>query len=224
MSETFTRHAGVKFETDGSVRRFPGNTVICMVDPASDIHRLLVWAHERLAEMHCVDHFALLPEDSFHMTVMEGVCDQVRKPENWPTGIPSSASLDDVRGLFKEAVSRLDTPESFRMRFKAMDFQDVVKLDLVPADEAAGRQLAAYRDTLSEATTLRFGDHDRYVFHISLAYLIRELDSSELNEFQQAVSVIESRMETEFGTWNSGPPALCYFDDMFRFVPELMPS
>lgn len=220
MSVKYTRHAGVKFENNGTLRRFPGNTIICMVKADTATHRLLTWAHGRLAELKCIEGFSLLPPDSFHMTVMEGVCDQVREAGKWPAEVPMSASLDAVRGYYKKQLSSLPVPNSFSMGFDHIDSGDVVKLDLVPTDAVTKSQIGQYRDALAHATSLRFEGHDRYVFHISLAYMIRELDAAGREELRDTVAVIESRMAREFGTWQTGQPTLCYFDDMFSFVPE----
>ena len=212
---------GKKFNTDGTVRNFPGNTIICMLAPDSRVYQLMVQAQERLAKMGCFKKFAMLPSSSLHMTVIEGVCDQVREEGKWPSSLPLSTPLAEVRQFFKEQVSEISAPSSFRMSFMGVGTGNVIKIDIKPADETEEESMARYRDEVASRTGLRLAGHDTYAFHISLAYRIEDLSVPEMAELDATVSVLAQSLTETFGCLETGPPQLCFFEDMFSFVPDV---
>src|SRR5262245_53622902 len=87
---------GGKFNPDGSVRRFPGNTIIFHLSTDSPLQVLLRALYNKLDNAADLRHlYTLLPPDSWHMTIFEGVCDEVRRPGYWPSDLPMNASLEE---------------------------------------------------------------------------------------------------------------------------------
>ncbi|NJN16631.1 MAG: DUF1868 domain-containing protein [Oscillochloris sp.] len=78
----YTREVGRKFHPDGSARLFPGNTVICFAAASEPLYQAAVGLQDRLRTTSYGHRFALLPPPSFHMTVIELLCDQVREQGN----------------------------------------------------------------------------------------------------------------------------------------------
>ena len=87
---------GNKFYEDGTVRQFPGNTIICFADPQSQAFQEAEWAQQQLLRESYADKFAILPPSSFHMTVLDLICDQVRETEKWSSHLSLDAPLEEV--------------------------------------------------------------------------------------------------------------------------------
>lgn len=219
MTDIFTSEVGRKFHPDGAPRRFAGNTVICMVDPASPQFRVACQLQDRLGAQPFGRKFSLLPADSLHMTVIELLLDDVRVPEKWSRRLPLDASLSHTDHFFLQAVPPVPAPPPFRMRYQRVNYRRNIGIYLEPADAPSATAVRGYRDAISAATGVRFPDHDTYQFHISLAYRLIELDPAEDAALAQLFTEGDAEARAGFGLFEPGPPQLSFFDDMFRFVP-----
>jgi hypothetical protein len=215
----YTPAVGSKFHQDGSVRTFPGNTIICAVDPQRqvDVYREVLWAQNTLRAMACSDKFAFLPPESFHMTVMELLCDQVRTTSNWSDQLSLNAPLDETDRFFMDTVVTVPAPTAIRMRYSHMRKPGLIALE--PADQETVAALAEFRDGIAQVTGLRFPNHDSYGYHISLVYNLVELDEFDQTEVTLTFERINERLTKTFGNFGPDAPELVFFDNMFRFVP-----
>lgn len=219
-STKYTLAVGSKFHADGTVRAFPGNTIICTVDPQqqSVVYRQALWAQQALRAMQCSDKFAFLPPASFHMTVMELLCDQVRTASNWSDRLPLTASLDETDRFFIKTAASVPAPNAIRMRFSHMRQPGLIALE--PCDEETATSLTDYRDAIAQVTGVRFANHDSYGYHISLVYNLIELDAQDQLEVNTTFQRINEHLEKSFGMFEPDAPELVFFDSMFEFVPE----
>lgn len=64
---------GGKFTPEGEVLPFPGNTVICHIDPKSDVHAALCEMQDEVQHSDFGAIFTYLPQASLHMTVFQGI-------------------------------------------------------------------------------------------------------------------------------------------------------
>lgn len=216
---TFTAEVGRKFHADGLPRRFAGNTIVCMLDPAGAQYRLACRLQDRLRAQPFGRKFSLLPPDSLHMTVIELLLDEVRRPDKWSARLPLDAPLSATDRFFLQTVPRVPAPPAFRMRYQRVSCHRNIGIHLEPADAASAAAVRGYRDAVSAATGVRFPDHDTYQFHISLAYRLIELDQAEDAALARLFSESDADARSAFGLFEPGPPQLSFFDDMFRFVP-----
>jgi hypothetical protein len=175
--------------------------------------------------MECEHKFGFLPPDSFHMTVSELVCDQVRIPQKWSRYLSLEASLEQCDRFFiskacpdKGRVAAVPPPTGFRMRYKFICEQATIQLEAANAETE--ESLREYRHHISEATGVRHPHHDRYKFHISLAYQLIKLTPEEEAERQATFAKINARLEKTCGIFETSSPQLVFFDNMFKFVPE----
>lgn len=211
---------GNKFYEDGTVRQFPGNTIICFADPQGQAYQEAEWVHHQLQQAPYAEKFALLPPSSFHMTVFELICDFVRETSNWSSQLSLDASLAETDQFFIEKIANVTLPSNFRMTFERLNLGETgLSLRLQPADDETAQALSQYRDNLAEATGLRFPDHDTYGFHLSLAYRILMLTDDEAQQLEHLAERINQRLNQTFGIFDTGQPSLTFFDDMFAFVP-----
>ncbi|UUZ80477.1 DUF1868 domain-containing protein [Paenibacillus sp. P26] len=211
---------GKKFYKDGSVRTYPGNTIICKVDPRSKIYQELLIVRDQLQTMPWAGNYAFLPSSSYHMTVFRGVNDQVRIPEYWSTYIPLDAPLEHADKLFAEKFRSVQAPESISMEFKKLELGAGIAVHLQPKTTEDAHKLKSFRDEISEQFGVRFPDHDWYKYHITLAYNICRLTEAEEAHARQCKAQIENYLQEQFGVYESPRPRLVFFNDMFKFSEQ----
>lgn len=136
---------GKKFEPDGSPRWYPGNTVIADVTAGSSGYVAMTRVREMALASGIGDTLILLPEDSYHMTVLRGLNDQVRTDAFWPAALPKDAPMSAVDDYVSRAVARVPMPGPARMRFAGVrvDAADFRVL-LAPAGRGAGAGAPAF--------------------------------------------------------------------------------
>lgn len=213
----YTRHVGQKFNEDGSVRAFPGNTCISKIVPEMPIYTGLVQLQERLKELDVDGKYGFLPPSSFHMTVIEGVCDQFRRPENWSSKLPPDMPLADVTEFVLERYKKLTPPASMRMQVARTYFQGLLLVILKPADTETAQALKSFRDQFAAETGIRFKNHDDYTFHISLAYRLIEMTPEEEQPFVDLQEEAARKLQAAYPTFELRKPSLTTFQSMFQF-------
>lgn len=213
----YTGAVGQKFNKDGSVREFPGNTVISKITPDMPVYSGLVETQDMLKAIDSGGKYGFLPPSSFHMTVIEGVCDQVRRPENWTSKLPLDAPLAEVTQLVLDRYRKLSPPESLSMRIVRANFSNLLTIRLEPADAPTAKALKDFRDQFASETGIRFANHDTYTFHISLAYRLIQMTPEEERPFQELQEETGPKLQARFPVIELNPPVLTTFDDMFRF-------
>lgn len=221
MSEIqYAPAVGSKFYEDGRVRQFPGNTIICFADPQGEAYRASEWAQKQIAQASYGDKFAMLPPSSFHMTVMDLLCDEVREKDHWSTHLSLDATLEETDQYFIKTVGQVPPPDNFRMTFSHLALGTIgLSLSLQPADDETAQALYAYRDKIADVTGVRFPDHETYGFHLSLAYRIVRLTDDEELQLKSLAEHIDEQLHKRFGLFDTGQPVLTFFDDMFAFYP-----
>jgi hypothetical protein len=213
----YTGFVGQKFNEDGSVRGFPGNTVISKISPDMPIYAGLVETQRRLKALDSAGKYAFLPPSSLHMTVIEGVCDQVRTPEKWSSKLALDMPLPDVNRFVSDCYARLSPPESLSMRIARTYFGRLLLVILEPADALTAKSLADFRDQFARESGIRFPNHDDYTFHISLAYLLINMRADEESVFQAEQDEVLSDLSSRFPVLELRKPDLTSFENMFRF-------
>jgi len=221
VEKKYTEAVGTKFHSDGSVRYYPGNTIICFLNSSSTVFSEVLWAQNLLKETILHHKFTLLPPESFHMTVFELLCDQVRETEYWSRFLPLSASLAETDQFFKKQFAKITLPQNFEMRFDQIKLGPHFSIQLSPVNQAIEKKLWSLRECFSEMTGIRFQDFESYRFHLSLAYGMEEMNSEEKIIAEKIESKIRERFSRQFGTFHTGPPQLVFFHDMFSFLPSI---
>lgn len=214
----YTFHVGEKFNADGTPRSYPGSTVICFTPPDSPIYRIGAALQDELRARPYGHKFGFLPPSSFHMTVFSLICDQRRDPAEWSAALPIDAPLVETDRHFIETVTPIAPPPNFRM---IMNFINGWGYSLVlsPADETTFFALRTYRNQLSRATGVRYPDHDTYVFHMTLAYVLIALTPDEALDYLAWRTARGDALRNQIGVFETGAPVLTFFEDMFAFVP-----
>lgn len=214
---------GRKFHADGTVRHFPGNTIISMINHERDIfaHFLRIrQLFEGSAAAPCV---TLLPLSSIHMTVIEGVCDQVRRADHWTSLLAPDCPLAETDTLFEKRFAGVAPMEPVTLRMTSIAFTSAILLRLEPVTQEDAARLKRYRDEVSAALGLRFPNHDSYRFHISMGYFIKEPTPQEEQELRHFAKQANRYIAQHEILMQPEPPLLTFFDDMFCFIPHRIP-
>ncbi|KAL8382350.1 hypothetical protein RB595_006237 [Gaeumannomyces hyphopodioides] len=214
--------AGVpsKFDRDGNVQHFPGNTILCHLSPSSSLYASLLGLHGKLERSPLARLLTLLPPPSWHMTVFEGVCDQVRGPGFWPSDLAPDAALAECDALFERKLRPLELPSGtapppYRVRVVGVDPLEVgIGLTLQPQDGDEEARIRGLRDRLSGLLMIRHPQHAAYGMHLSMAYLLRHLTADQERELR---ALVESHFDELPVQFELGPPEFCRFKDMFAF-------
>ena len=207
-----------KFDVDGSLRRFPGNTVIAHVLPASETFAALFDLQDALRAEPFASRFAYLPPASFHMTVFEGITEPSRGTDRWPEGVPPDAERDLVTATLARRLSGLVLSP---LRPRPTGLFAGFSVTLAGADDAAEADLRDARDRLREATGIRRADHAAYVFHITLAYLLTHPPEDEARRIAETSDALFADFAARVPVVELGPARLCDFEDMGAFYPLL---
>lgn len=214
-----SRPGGVpaKFDTNGHVRPFPGNTIIAHLDPDSGLHVQLMKLYRELDAKEHEGLYTLLPPSSWHMTVFEGVCDQVRQPGFWPADLAPDAPLDKCHASFTEKLLAFDMQLEPPFQLSVVEYiprVDGIGLHLQPGTPAETSRLRGLRDRLSETLQIRHPTHETYAFHLSIAYFIRFPTDQERDDLDATLMNYMRDFPREF---ELGAPEFCLFDNMFEF-------
>ena len=218
------RSIGKKFYPDGRVRRYPGNTVVADVTAESPAFAVMANLRKLLVESPLADYYIPMPEDSYHMTVIRGLNDQVRTDAYWPSCLPKDLPMEKVDDHVSAAIARAGIPDGVQMILKNIKFGSVCVLaELAPANEEAKKILLDFRDRAADEIRHRLPKHENYVFHITLAYTrIQPSTEKELREKE----ILISKMNDLIGDgveFTTSKPYMAYFDDMLYFSPTRLP-
>lgn len=220
---TYGRSIGKKFYEDGKVRRYPGNTVVADVTPECPAYEVMTRLYDMVNEEGFDSHLILLPHDSYHMTVIRGVNDQVRVDTHWPAKLPKDTPMTKVDDYISEAVGRVKMPEHIRMRFDRIHFTPMcMVVYLFPADENEEEKLKQFRDGVANEIGLRLPGHDEYRFHISLGYTRIVPEGEDEVRMNQMIKRMDEYLSKQ-DAFEITKPYMAFYDDMLEFSPVRIP-
>ena len=220
----YGRDIGRKFFENGDVRTYPGNTVVADVTPTCSAYSVMVSLRQMVIDSGLDKYLILLPTDSYHMTVIRGLNDQVRSSDNyWPKGLAKDTPMTEVDDYITKAVTSVKMPEKIRMKFHQAVLNDGdLKVLLVPADEEQNKILRDYRDAVATAIGLFLPGHDEYRFHITLAYVRVIAEGEDMARMEAMIEEMNRRIKGQPDIEITAP-YMAYYNDMLAFSPVRLP-
>ncbi len=177
----------------------------------------------RLLETGLAPLFILLPEDSYHMTVLRGLNDRVRDDAFWPPALPKDAPFAQADDYVARGIASVPNPGPIRMAFDRVhvDAADL-RVRLKPADPLQAKVLREYRDKAADALGLRLPGHDAYTYHMTLAYTRFLPDEAQAERLRQWVKAMDALL-SEQPSFETDAPYMAYYADMLFFSPDPKP-
>lgn len=220
-----------KFDENGVVRPFAGNTVVSHTDKNSPLFLSMLRVQVEL-QRHFGESITCLPPDSYHMTMFDMANQQDRKPGLWPSGVPLDVSIEDCTKklaslLRSEPISfpgkvymKIDhnLPLSLPKEHKPGS-QPAFTIPLLPYSAADAEILRVFRNKLSGLSGIRTPNHDTYVFHTSMGYRIKPMSEETYASFERYYKKWLSEMTQAAGKISFDSPDFCSFIDMYQFTP-----
>ena len=223
METRFGFDVGRKFNEDGSVRFWPGNTMICLLDHDSLVFQRIKEIRDDFGRHKIGECITLLPDESLHMTAIEGVVDGNRSPERWTTLLPCDTPLEKVDDLFQEKWKDIPPLGRVEMVFHHIRVGTGLCVALRAKSEDDERRIRTWREIVSEKMGLRFPSFETYEFHISLAYGFRTPSDEAMENLEEMVKKYDEKFSLEKFGFIVPEPSMTYFDNMFFFSKERIP-
>lgn len=214
----FTKDVGdtKKFNQEGGMNHFRGNTIVSNLYLNPNVMNAIQQIQEGYRKLPWVHKYHLMPECSIHMTVFELLCHYNRTSECWSKDLPLDAPIEETDEFFDQQLKSVDMIHSFKMKPLSVKGTN---LAVTPTDDRTRILLENFRNQLTEATGVRFPNHDTYQFHISFGYKLQDL----LPEEQLAVDQLNEQLYTNVISKMDDVEiqAVDYtvFEDMSEFVP-----
>jgi hypothetical protein len=213
-----------KYDPDGNVQPFPGNTIIIPLSPSTELYASLLTLREKLLKSHLAPLFAkdsLAKPVNWHMTLFIGARDKIRTPGYWPQDIPVDMPLEDVLVALTDKLERFDLQCEPPYRMKVSGFGDTdysIGVHLTPESADEEKRLRDLRNRLSKQLGIRHPGHDGFKFHVTLAYLLRWPDDRQKRELN---ALLQEHFQSMPARVDMGRPVFCSFKDMNGWEPVL---
>jgi hypothetical protein len=213
----------IKFGPDGSVTRYPGNTIVCHIPPHSPLQTGLQAAYSALGAHPTLSQIVkLVPPASWHMTVLDGVREIECEPGMWPEGLEKkelhtatrefAASLRRIGGELERAG--LAPPYKMRVRGFNPDPSCGVGLEVEGVTAAEEQRMRRLRDRLADALGFRAPNHETYQFHITVAYWLRHVEGENKVELDRVFAELLPQVQLDI---ELGAVEFCTFKDMMTY-------
>ncbi|CAH03041.1 uncharacterized protein KLLA0_A10351g [Kluyveromyces lactis] len=219
-----------KFDDNGVVKTFHGNTIICHIPQQTDFFNRLLDFYRFAKRLSFYDKITLLPPSSYHVTIMNCCHEHDRSVGHWPTGLGADASISECHNhlaqLFKDANFRDQgtNPSGVELKVHIPPKDELpsskprsINVIVKPSNTSQETAIKQLRDSISALTGLEDPSHDSIKFHITLAYINEELKDSEVEELNSHLGNLHCILDRDCPVVQLGEPEFVTFEDMFYF-------
>ena len=235
--------SGEKFYADGRPMLIKGDTIVFHLDQQgqySNMFYALLDIYKDFSKYSFIKKYAILPSSSYHITLFEGLTERSIKrktynkknktkiktktknnsKENINYGLTLEQAIDlhtqRLQG-FKSNLPSTRTTFKFRLDPNIRFSKGPLMIRLLPYDHQENLRLRQLRDQLASTLQIFDARHDTYAFHITLGYLLYDLNPQEIQEFKSALFKWSHEIMKKSPMITVGPPEFCIFTDMFAF-------
>lgn len=214
-----TQETREKFDQNGNAREYLGNTIVSMMNTKDFLLSNL--ANEIQTELGThlfAEKFYMLPEESFHMTVIPLLNEVSRGDEEWPDYLPKDISMSEADDILLDKVSSVEKPQNIQMKLTKITPE---RLELEPANEETDKALKEYRDEIARVTDTKRENHEDYQFHLSISYIFEALTESENNKLQEVLNKLNEEYMDYDMLIQVPEPKFVIYNDMLDFYTDL---
>ena len=205
-----------KFDNDGNPLHWPGCTIICPIQESSLVSSLLAEVQENFKEIAPNRKYTFLPQSSFHMTLFDCCNVSTFKTSYWPDNIQDTQNYLEIANILSDRLKNYQFPNSLAVRLNK--FFGGFSTLLTPYSSKDEEILRNCRDDLSNLLGIKFENHLRYTFHITLAYILEPLTLEEVRRLIDLEKKMNKKFKNEIPLINLPQPEICVFNDMYKFT------
>ena len=133
----------------------------------------------------------------------------------WPSNIDPNMDYKDVAIELNKRIQNYIFPE--KLNLKLRKFFGGYSIILEPFSEKDEKILRNCRNELSSLLEIKFENHQRYTFHITLAYILRELKEGEIKKLLKFNKDLFQEFDKKFPKIILNKPEMSTFDNMLEF-------
>ena len=205
-----------KFDNDCNPLHWPGCTIICPIQENSLVSSLLAEVQENFKEIAPKRKYTFLPQSSFHMTLFDCCNVSTFKTSYWPDNIEDTQNYLEIANILSDRLKNYQFPNSLAVRLNK--FFGGFSTLLTPYSSKDEEILRNCRDDLSNLLGIKFENHLRYTFHITLAYILVPLTLEEVRRLIDLEKKMNKKFKNEIPLINLPQPEICVFNDMYKFT------
>jgi hypothetical protein len=204
-----------KFDDRGKALLWPGCTIICQIPLHSDLSNEITNFQKKLKYFNPKETYSYLPPSSFHMTLFDCCNVNTKNSKYWPEGIDKNLDYQVVATELNKRIKNYIFPEKLNLKLKM--FFGGYSIILEPYSEEDEKILRNCRDELSSLLKIKFENHQRYTFHITLAYILRELKEDEIKKLLEFNKNLFQQFDKEIPKIILNKPEMSTFKNMLEF-------
>ena len=204
-----------KFDDKGTPLPFPGCTIICNIPLNSHLSDQIISFQKKMKNFNPKKTYFYLPPSSFHMTLFDCCNLNTKNTKYWPTDIDPDMDYKNIAIELNKRIQNYIFPEELNLKLKI--FFGGYSIVLEPFSEKDEKILRNCRDELSSLLKIKFENHQRYTFHITLAYILRELNKNEIKSLIEFNKQLSFDFSKKFPKITLTKPEMCTFEDMLEF-------
>jgi hypothetical protein len=204
-----------KFDDKGNPLPYPGCTIICNIPLNTHLSDQIISFQKNIKRFNPEKTYFYLPSSSFHMTLFDCCNLNTKNTKYWPTDIDPDMDYKDIAIELNKRIQNYIFPEELNLKLKM--FFGGYSIVLEPFSEKDEKILRNCRDELSSLLKIKFENHQRYAFHITLAYILRELNKNEIKSLIEFNKQLSFDFSKKFPKITLTRPEMCTFEDMLEF-------
>ena len=204
-----------KFDDTGNPLPFPGCTIICNIPLNTHLSDQISGFQKKIEKFNPEKTYFYLPPSSFHMTLFDCCNLNTENTKYWPEGINKNFDYKVVATELNKRIKNYIFPEELNLKLKM--FYGGYSIVLEPYSKEDEKILRSCRDELSSLLKIKFENHQRYTFHITLAYILRELKEDEIKSLLEFNKDLLKEFNKKFPKIVLNKPEMTTFENMLEF-------
>ena len=204
-----------KFNDKGYPLSFPGCTIICNIPLNTDLSNQIISFQKNIENFNPKKTYFYLPPSSFHMTLFDCCNFNTKNTNYWPSDIDPDMDFKDIAVELNKKIENYNLPKEFNLKLKT--FFGGYSIILEPFSEKDEKIIRNCRDELSSLLKIKFENHQIYTFHVTLAYILRQLNETEIKNLIEFNKQLTSDFNKKFPKITFTKTEMCTFKDMLEF-------